>query len=77
MSGDGVTVTEAEGESEATGKLRTQDVRGARHDCGDPLPCWAGDLGDDAAEPAWDEASLTCGTVGVKWVGTDQDLSWG
>jgi len=75
FSGDGVatlavadgvaTLTEAEGgESEATGKLRTQDVRGARQDCGDPLPCWAGDLGEDAADPAWDETSLTCGMMG-------------
>jgi len=65
LLGDGVAaLTEAEGgESEPTGKLRTHDVRGARHDCGDPLPCWAGDLGEDAAEPAWDEASLTCSTM--------------
>ena len=77
LSGDGVVaLTEAEGgESEATGKLRTQDVRGARHDCGDPLPCWAGDLGEDAAEPAWDEASLTCGIVGSH--GSGSGSTWG
>ena len=62
MSGAAAAAAGVAGEADP---LRTHVVRGARHDCGDkeaPPPTTAGDLGEDAPEPAApaaDDASLT------------------